>query len=101
MFGLEIWQFWAAMGITLFAGFVKGAILVACTVLLFPDAYGVGDHALGLAAALAGEGHPVLVADTWGERRQPADTGQQRKREIAQRDQRAEKSVGDGHLRCW
>lgn len=46
------------------------------TVLLFPDAYGVGEHALGLAAALAGEGHPVLVADTWGERRQPADQGE-------------------------
>lgn len=43
------------------------------TVLLLPDAYGVGDHVLGLAHRLGEHGHPVLVADLWGERRQPAD----------------------------
>ncbi|HTW15616.1 MAG TPA: dienelactone hydrolase family protein [Nocardioides sp.] len=47
---------------------------VSCaTVLLLPDAYGVGEHAIGLAGRLAEHGHPVLVADLWGERRQPAD----------------------------
>jgi dienelactone hydrolase len=42
-------------------------------VLLVPDAYGVTEHAIGLAQRLAAEGHPVLVADLWGERRRPAD----------------------------
>lgn len=43
------------------------------SVLLCPDAYGVGEHMVGIAADLATQGHPVLVADLWGERRQPVD----------------------------
>lgn len=42
-------------------------------VLLCPDAYGVGEHVIGLAGNLAVLGHPVFVADLWGERRQPVD----------------------------
>lgn len=34
MFGLEIWQFWAAVVITLFAGFVKGAIGFAMPMIM-------------------------------------------------------------------
>jgi dienelactone hydrolase len=42
-------------------------------VLLLPDAYGVSGHMTGLAVRLAAHGHSVLVADLWGDRRQPAD----------------------------
>ncbi|AUH35217.1 hypothetical protein CUV01_04625 [Paracoccus tegillarcae] len=34
MFGLEIWQFWAAVGVTFFAGFVKGAIGFAMPMIM-------------------------------------------------------------------
>lgn len=34
MFGLEIWQFWAAFGVTLFAGFVKGTIGFAMPLIM-------------------------------------------------------------------
>ena len=34
MFGLEIWQIWAVVGITLFAGFVKGAVGFAMPMIM-------------------------------------------------------------------
>lgn len=34
MFGLEIWQFWAAVAITVFAGFVKGAVGFAMPMIM-------------------------------------------------------------------
>jgi len=41
-------------------------------VLLLHDAFGVSDEMVTVARRLAEEGHPVLVADLWGERRLPA-----------------------------
>ncbi|MFG2821516.1 dienelactone hydrolase family protein [Kitasatospora sp. NPDC048365] len=42
-------------------------------VLLLPDAYGVTKHMIGTAQRLAEQGHPVFVADLWGEGLLPAD----------------------------
>ncbi|MFC8452083.1 dienelactone hydrolase family protein [Kitasatospora sp. NPDC057223] len=42
-------------------------------VLLLPDAYGVTKHVIGIAQRLAGQGHPVFVADLWGDGLLPAD----------------------------
>ncbi|MFJ7241774.1 dienelactone hydrolase family protein [Streptomyces olivaceus] len=42
-------------------------------VLLLPDAYGVTEHMIDIAARLAEQGHPAFVADLWGNRRLPAD----------------------------
>jgi len=41
-------------------------------VLLVHDAFGVSDEMVAIAAQLAAAGHPVLVADVWGDRRLPA-----------------------------
>ncbi|MFD7811529.1 dienelactone hydrolase family protein [Streptomyces sp. NPDC059785] len=40
-------------------------------VLLLPDAYGVTQHMIDIAARLADQGHPTLVADLWGNRLLP------------------------------
>ncbi|NUR88350.1 MAG: hypothetical protein HOY71_30045, partial [Nonomuraea sp.] len=43
----------------------------AAAVLLVHDAFGVSDEMTGVARRLAEHGHPVLVADVWGERTLP------------------------------
>ncbi|MFG1928785.1 dienelactone hydrolase family protein [Cryptosporangium sp. NPDC048952] len=45
-------------------------------VLLVPDAYGVTTHVTDLAARLALRGHPVFVADVWGDRLLPRDAAE-------------------------
>ena len=59
MFGLEIWQFWAAIGITLFAGFVKGAIGFAMPMIMM-SAFG---SVLPATTALAALILPTLVTN--------------------------------------
>jgi len=39
--------------------------------LLVHDAFGVSDEMVAIASRLAAQGHPVLAADVWGERRLP------------------------------
>ncbi|TIC79303.1 dienelactone hydrolase family protein [Nocardioides sp. GY 10127] len=43
----------------------------ATAVLVLPDAYGAGEDMLAVADRLTALGHPVLVADVWGERAEP------------------------------
>ncbi|AUH65598.1 sulfite exporter TauE/SafE family protein [Paracoccus zhejiangensis] len=59
MFGLEIWQFWAAIGITLFAGFVKGAVGFAMPMIMM-SAFG---SILPATTALAALILPTLVTN--------------------------------------
>ena len=59
MFGLEIWQFWAAIGITLFAGFVKCAVGFAMPRILM-SAFG---SILPATTALAALILPTLVTN--------------------------------------
>ncbi|WUS95233.1 dienelactone hydrolase family protein [Streptomyces sp. NBC_00708] len=44
----------------------------ASAVLLLHDAFGIGDELVNTATRLAEAGHPVFVADLWGERTAPA-----------------------------
>ncbi|MFF3488573.1 dienelactone hydrolase family protein [Streptomyces sp. NPDC002701] len=44
----------------------------AAAVLLLHDAFGISDEMTTTAARLADAGHPVLLADIWGERATPA-----------------------------
>lgn len=59
MFGLEIWQFWLAMAITLFAGFVKGAVGFAMPMIMM-SAFG---SFLPATTALAALILPTLVTN--------------------------------------
>ncbi|TRW95954.1 sulfite exporter TauE/SafE family protein [Paracoccus sp. M683] len=59
MFGLEIWQFWAVVGITLFAGFVKGAVGFAMPMIMM-SAFG---SMLPATTALAALILPTLVTN--------------------------------------
>lgn len=59
MFGLEIWQFWAAIGITFFAGFVKGAVGFALPMIML-SAFG---SILPATTALAALILPTLVTN--------------------------------------
>ncbi|SET45168.1 sulfite exporter TauE/SafE family protein [Paracoccus homiensis] len=59
MFGLEIWQFWLAVGITAFAGFVKGAIGFAMPMIML-SAFG---SLLPATTALAALILPTLLTN--------------------------------------
>lgn len=59
MFGLEAWQFWAAFGITAFAGFVKGAVGFAMPMIML-SAFG---SILPATTALAALILPTLLTN--------------------------------------
>ena len=59
MFGLEIWQFWAAMIITFFAGFVKGAIGFAMPMIMLSALGSVLPATVALGALIL----PTLVTN--------------------------------------
>lgn len=59
MFGLEIWQFWAVVLITLFAGFVKGAVGFAMPMIML-SAFG---SILPATTALAALILPTLLTN--------------------------------------
>ncbi|MFV0299454.1 MAG: TSUP family transporter [Paracoccus sp. (in: a-proteobacteria)] len=59
MFGLEIWQFWVAVGVTLFAGFVKGAVGFAMPMIMMS----VFGSILPATTALAALILPTLVTN--------------------------------------
>lgn len=44
----------------------------AAAVLLIHDAFGISEEMIGNATRLAAAGHPVFLADVWGERATPA-----------------------------
>ncbi|MEU5099106.1 dienelactone hydrolase family protein [Streptomyces sp. NPDC020996] len=48
-----------------------GASSSAAAVLLLHDAFGVGEEMISHATRLAAAGHPVFLADVWGERATP------------------------------
>lgn len=56
MFGLEPWQFWAAMAITVFSGFVKGAIGFAMPMVMMSAFGSIMPATTALAALIL----PVL-----------------------------------------
>ncbi|MFE6760817.1 dienelactone hydrolase family protein [Streptomyces sp. NPDC057689] len=49
----------------------NGAADNSAAVLLLHDAFGIGDELTGNATRIAEAGHPVFVADLWGERATP------------------------------
>lgn len=59
MFGLELWQFWAAFGITLFAGFVKGTIGFAMPLIMASAFASIMPAQIALAALIL----PVLLTN--------------------------------------
>lgn len=65
---VEYWH-----GNTRMLGYVcaPGGSVVSPAVLLVHDAFGVSEDMIGIAHRLAELGHPVFVADVWGERRLP------------------------------
>lgn len=52
MFGIEAWQFWAAIGITAFAGFVKGAVGFAMPMIMLSAFGSLLDARTALAALI-------------------------------------------------
>ncbi|WP_185992970.1 dienelactone hydrolase family protein [Streptomyces sp. 130] len=48
----------------------------AAAVLLIHDAFGLGEEMTGHAARLAEAGHPVFLADVWGERATPSSAAE-------------------------
>jgi uncharacterized membrane protein YfcA len=52
MFGLEAWQFWAAIGITAFAGFVKGAVGFAMPMIMLSAFGSIMSPTTALAAMI-------------------------------------------------
>lgn len=59
MFGLELWQFWAVFGVTLFAGFVKGAVGFAMPMIMMSAFGSILDARLALACLIL----PTLVTN--------------------------------------
>ena len=59
MFGLDPWQFWAAMAVTLFSGFVKGAVGFAMPMIMMS----VLGSIMPASVALAGLILPTLVTN--------------------------------------
>jgi dienelactone hydrolase len=70
------------------------------SIVLFPDARGIGDHAIECAQRLAGLGFVVLVADLYGEGRKAVDVAQARewmtelRSDVARWRQRAHAALG-------
>lgn len=65
---VEYWH-----GDTRMLGYVcaPGGGVTSPAVLLVHDAFGVSEDMIGIAHRLAERGHPVFIADVWGERRLP------------------------------
>lgn len=59
MFGLELWQFWTAFGVTLFAGFVKGTIGFAMPLVMASAFASIMPAQIALAALIL----PVLATN--------------------------------------
>lgn len=53
-------------------GSAAGDSSAAAAVLLIHDAFGISEEMIGNATRLAAAGHPVFLADVWGERATPA-----------------------------